>query len=91
MEAVYKILNNKDKVKMNHFYHMRLDLDLDEGLCAIQFIPCDCTGCAEQLSNIWLPNLDKNLQPRYAIKPKTCKYSSILRGYNKWYITILTF
>ena len=28
-------------------------------------------------------------QPRYVIKPETCKYSSILRGYNKWYIAKL--
>ena len=52
----------------------------------MQRIPCDCDGCVEQLSNPWLPNLDKNLQPRYAIEPKTCKYSSILLGYNKWFI-----
>ena len=25
----------------------------------------------------------------YVIEPETCKYSSILRGYNKWYITKL--
>ena len=30
--------------------------------------------------------MDKTPQPRYAIKPKTCKYSYILRGYNKWCI-----
>ena len=71
---------------MKYFYHIRYYPDLDEGLCDIQQIACDCTGCVEQLSKSWLPNLDKNLQPRYAIKPETCKYSSILRGYNKWYI-----
>ena len=48
-------------------------------------IPCDFIGCVEKLSKLWLPNLDKNLQPRYVIEPETCKYSSILRGYNKWY------
>ena len=31
MKAVYKILNNQDKVKMEHFYHIRCDPDLDEG------------------------------------------------------------
>ena len=30
--------------------------------------------------------MDKILQPCYVIEPETCKYSSILRGYNKWYI-----
>ena len=30
--------------------------------------------------------LGKTQQPRYVIEPETYKYSSILRGYNKWYI-----
>ena len=29
------------------------------------------------------------LKPRYVIEPETFKYSSILRGYNKWYIAKL--
>ena len=37
----------------------------------------------------WLPNLGKTQQPRYVIEPETCKYSSILHGYNKWYIAKL--
>ena len=52
----------------------------------MRFIPCACTGCVEQLSKPWLHNLDKTIQPRYAIKPETCKYYYILRGYNRWYI-----
>ena len=28
-------------------------------------------------------------QARYVIEPETCKYSSILHGYNKWYIAKL--
>ena len=90
MKAVYKILNNQDKVTMKHFYHIRCDPELDEGCCAMQRIPCACNGCVEKLSNPWLPNLDKILQPHYPIKPETCKYSPILRGYNKWYISKLT-
>ena len=86
MKDVYKILNNQDKVKMKHFYHIRCDTDLYEGLCAMKRIPCDCTRCVEQLYKPWLRNLDKTLQPRYAIETETCKYSSILRGYNKLYI-----
>ena len=54
-------------------------------------IPCACTGCAEQLSKPWLPNLDKTLQLHYIIKHKTCEYSFILCVYNKWYISKLTF
>ena len=73
MKAVYNIMNNQDKVKIKNVYHRICDPDLDEGLCAIRCIPCACTGCVEQLSNTWLPNLDKTLQPRYAIEPKTCK------------------
>ena len=89
MKAVYNILNNQDKMTMKIFYHIIWDPDLDEGFCAMRLIPCACTGCVEQLSNTWLPKLDKTLQPYYDIKPETCKYSSILRGYNKWYISKL--
>ena len=78
MKAVYKILNNKDKVTMILFYHIRCDPDLDKGFCAIRRRPCACTGCVGLLYNKWLPNLDKALQPRYVIEPETCKYSSIL-------------
>ena len=74
---------------MKHFYHIRFDPELGKGFCAMWRIPCACTGCVEQLSKPWLPNLGKTQQPRYVIKPKTCKYSSILRGYNKWYIAKL--
>ena len=86
MKAVYKILNNQNKATMKHFYHIRHDTDSDKGFCDMRQIPCACTGCAQQISKPWLPNLDKTPQPCYVIKPKTCKYSSILRGYNKWYI-----
>ena len=86
MKAVYKIQNNQDKVTMKQFYHIRYDPDLDKSFCAMRRTPCACTGCFEQPSNTWLPNLDITLQPRYAIEPKTCKYFSILRGYNKWFI-----
>ena len=89
MKAVYKILNNKDKVTMKHFYYIRCYPDLDYCFCAMQWIPCACTGCVEQLSKPWLPNLYKTLQPRYVIEPETCKYSSILHAYNKWYIAKL--
>ena len=90
MKAVYKIINNQDKVIMKHFYHIKCDPDLDEGFCAMRRINCACTGCIEQLSNLWLPNLDKTLQPHYAIENERFKYSSILRGCNKWYIAKLT-
>ena len=91
MKAICIILNNQDKVTMKHFYHIICNPGLYEGLCAILLIPCACTGCVEQLYNTCLPNLDKTLQPRYSIEPETCNYFSILRAYNKWYISILTF
>ena len=72
---------------MKNVYHIRYDPDLDEGFCAMRRIPCACTGCVEQLSKPWLPNLEKTQQPRYVIEPETCKYSSILHGYNKWDIS----
>ena len=89
MKAVYNILNNKDKVSMKHFYHIRCDPDLGEGFCDMRRIPCACSGRVEQLSKPWLPNLEKIQQPRYVIEPEKCKYSSILHGYNKWYISKL--
>ena len=89
MKAVYKILNNKDKVTVKHFYHIRCDPDLDKGFCDMRRIPCACTRCVDQLSKPWLPYLDKTLQPRYVIEPETCNYSSILNGYNKWYLAKL--
>ena len=60
MKAVYKILNNKDKVSMKHFYHIRCNPELGEGFCAMRRIPCACYGCVEQLSKPWLPNLEKH-------------------------------
>ena len=87
MKVVYKILNHKYEVTMKHFYHIGCDTDLDEGFCAMRCIPCACAECVEQLSKTCLPNLYKTLQPRYGIEPKTCNYPSILRGYNKWYIS----
>ena len=71
MKAFYKILSNKDKVSMKHFYHIRCDPDLGEGFCDMQSIPCACSGCVEQLSKPWLSNLGKNQQPRYVIEPET--------------------
>ena len=74
------ILNNKDKVSMKHFYHMRCNPELGEGFCDIWWIPYACTGCVEKLSEPWLPNLDKIQLPCYVIEPETCEYSSILRS-----------
>ena len=91
MKAVYKILNNKDKVSMKHFYHIRCDPESGKGFCAMRRMPCACSGCVEQLSKLCLPNLEKNQQPLYVIKPETCKYSPILLGYNKWYICQIEF
>ena len=45
MKAIYKILNNKDKVSMKHFYHIRCDPELGEGFCAMRCIPCACSVC----------------------------------------------
>ena len=74
---------------MKQFYHIRCDPELGEGFYAMQSIPCAFTASVEQLSNTWLPHLDKTLQPRYIIKPETCKYSFIVPGYNKWHISKL--
>ena len=76
---------------MIQFYHIRCDPDLDEGFCAMRRIPGACTGYVKQLSKPWLPDFDKTLQTGYVIEPKTFKYSSILHGYNKWYIGKIDF
>ena len=76
---------------MKHFYHIRCDPDLGEGFCSMRHIPCACTRSVEKLSKNWLPNLYKTLQPRYVLEPETCKYASILWGYNKVYIAKIDF
>ena len=53
MKAVYKILNNQDKVTMKFVYRIRCDPDLDEGFCAVRRISCACTRCVKQLSITW--------------------------------------
>ena len=58
---------------MKQFYHIRCNPESGKGFCAMRRIPCDCTGCVEQISKPWVPNLDKTLQPRYVIEPETCK------------------
>ena len=35
MKAVYKVLNNQDKLTMKQFYHIRFNSDLDKGFCAM--------------------------------------------------------
>ena len=55
----------------------------------MRHIPCACSECVEKLSKPWLPNLEKTQQPRYVIKPETCKYYSISRSYSKCYIAKL--
>ena len=57
---------------MKNFSRLRCDPGLGEGFCTMRRIPCACTRCVEELSNNVLPNLDKTLQPWYAIKPETC-------------------
>ena len=91
MKAVYKIPNNKDEMSMKHFYHIRCDPELGKVFYAMRRIPCACSGCVEQLSKPWLPNLENKKKPSYVIKQETCKYSSILHGCNKWYISKLGF
>ena len=78
MKAVYKILNNKDKVSMKHFYHIRCDPELGEGFCAMRRIPCACSGCVEQLSKPWLPNLEK---PNNHVMLSNKKHVNTLQGY----------
>ena len=90
MKAVYKILNKKDKLSMKHFYHRRWNPELGESFCGIWHIPCACSGCVKQLSTPGYLTWKKTQQPRDVIKPETCKYSSILRGYNFGNIPFIT-
>ena len=61
MKAVYKIMNNQDKVTTKQVYCIRYITDLGKGFCAMQIIPCACTRCVKQLPNPWLPNRYKTL------------------------------
>ena len=78
MKTVYKILNNKDKVSMKHFYHIRYDTKLGEGFCAMRRIPCACSGCVEKLSKPWLPNLEN---PNNHVMLSNQKHVSTLQSY----------
>jgi len=89
MKATYKILNNTEGLGLMQFYHIRCDPELGIGFCALRRIPCACSACVDQLSHKWEPNISVTEQPRYAIEPESCKYSSILHGYNRWYIAEL--
>ena len=84
MKAVYKIMNNQDKVTTKHFYHIRCYPDLGEGFCDMKLIPCACTGCVEQLSNTWLTNRDKPYNHVMLSNPKHVSnlpsYMSIING-----------
>ena len=37
-KAVYKVLNNQDKVTMKHFYHIRCNPKLEQGFCDMRRI-----------------------------------------------------
>ena len=78
MKAVYKILNNKDKVSMNHFYHIRCDPELGEGFFAMRRITCDFSVCVEQLSKSWLPHLKK---PNNHVMLLNQNYVSTIQSY----------
>ena len=84
VKAVYKVMNNQDKVTMRHFYHIRCDPDLDKVFCAVRRIPCSCNGCVEQLSNPWLPNMDKPYNHVMLSNPKHVgtlpSYVAIIKG-----------
>eukprot|EP00978_Attheya_sp_CCMP212_P047081 scaffold421216_cov54-Attheya_sp.AAC.1 len=47
--ATYKILDNRDKVKLKMLYHIRCDPELGQGFCAMQCIPCACNACIEAI------------------------------------------
>ena len=78
MKAVYKILNNKDKVSMKHFYHIRFDTELGEGFCDMRWIPCACTGFFEQFYKPRLPNFEN---PNNHGMPSNQKYECNLQSY----------
>ena len=84
MKAVYKIMNNKDKVTMKQFYHIIWHPGLEEGFCAMRKISCACTGCVEQLSKPWLHNLDKPSKHVMLSNPKHVStlpyYMAIING-----------
>ena len=78
MKAVYKILNNQDKVTMKYFYQMRCDPDLDKVLCAMRFIPCACTGCVEKSP---IPGYLAQIKPSNHVMLLNPKHVSTLPSY----------
>jgi len=70
-------------------YNVRADPDLGVGTVAMRRIPCGCTACTKQLDHDWVREIhDAKNQPRYATA-SDCKYTTILEGFNDWFIVKL--
>ena len=66
-----------DNIKMRDLYHIRCNLDLGLGKCAMKKIPCACQAYRLSLEQLWDANVDTDKQPCYSVYVVGCKYSSM--------------
>ena len=70
-------------------YHLRFNLKLGKGVCAIFRIPCVCVACTSMLDKPWISGIPSDKQERY--KPVTkCTYWKVLGSFHNWKIIELS-
>ena len=76
---------------MRYIYHIRCDIDLGLGICAMTPITCSFQSFHNSYKISWLPNSPAQYQPRYLTKVIHCVFSSMAQVYNKWNTADLIF
>ena len=70
-------------------YHLRFDMKLVMGVCAVFRIPCDCVECISMLDKPWISGMKPVKKESY--KPVTkCTYLPVLGDVNSWNIIQLS-
>ena len=74
---------------LSKYYHLRFDLKLGNGLCAIIRIPCVCVACTPMIDKPWIYGIPSDEQERYTPVTK-CTYWPVLGSFNNWNIIQLS-
>ena len=70
---------------LSKHYHLRFDLKLGMGICAILRISCACFACKSMIEKPWISGIPPYEQERY--KPVTkCTYWPVLGYFKNWNI-----
>ena len=66
-------------------YHLRFNLKLGNGVCAIIRISCNCVACTSMIYKHWISGIPPDKQEHY--KPViNCTYWLVLGTFNNWNI-----